>query len=210
MARKAGTRLDPAQIVETALDLLDEVGLDGLSTRLIAERMGVKQPALYWHFTNRQALLDAMNNGLMQRRVEREPHEGEAWDAFLLRNTRSFRAALLSRRDGARVHAGTHADPGDIAVVERQLAVLVDAGFSAGTALDVLVACSRYTVGCVLEEQAEAQRVDDGALVEAAAPFPLTAEAVRHYHAHGHDNAFEDGMQLLLDGARARLARLRS
>jgi TetR/AcrR family tetracycline transcriptional repressor len=205
VARKAGTRLDPAQIVETALDLLDEVGLDGLSTRLIAERMGVKQPALYWHFTNRQALLDAMNNGLMQRRVEREPREGEAWDAFLLRNTRSFRAALLSRRDGARVHAGTQADPEEVELVEQQLAVLVAAGFSAGSALDVLVATSRYTVGCVLEEQAENQRSEDPGLREAAASFPLTSAAIAHYDEQGHENAFEDGLSMLVEGARAKL-----
>lgn len=210
MARKAGTRLDPDQIVDTALDLLDEVGLDALSTRALAERMGVKQPALYWYFKSRQALLDAMNQRLMQLREAREPQEGEAWDAFLIRANRSFRAALVSRRDGARIHAGTHADPGDIALVEKQLAVFVAAGFTAGEALDVLVATSRYTVGCVLEEQAESQREQDGALADAAAPFPMASAAVAHYFAHGPANAYDDGMQMLVDGARARLARKRA
>ncbi|HEY8310696.1 MAG TPA: TetR family transcriptional regulator, partial [Gemmatimonadaceae bacterium] len=36
-------------IVRSALDLLNEVGLDAFTTRRLAERLGVKQPAIYWH-----------------------------------------------------------------------------------------------------------------------------------------------------------------
>jgi TetR/AcrR family tetracycline transcriptional repressor len=42
------------------LDVLDEVGIDGLTVRLLAGRLGVKSPALYWHLRNKQELLDAM------------------------------------------------------------------------------------------------------------------------------------------------------
>ena len=52
-------KLDRDVILQAALSLLDEVGMDKLSTRLLAERLGVQQPALYWHFKNKRALLDA-------------------------------------------------------------------------------------------------------------------------------------------------------
>jgi len=45
-------------VVNTALKLLDEVGLDGLTLRKLAAELGVQAPALYWHFKNKQALLD--------------------------------------------------------------------------------------------------------------------------------------------------------
>jgi len=65
-------KLDREVILETALGLLDEVGMDKLSTRLLAERLGVQQPALYWHFRNKRALLDAMNSELLRRAHKRQ------------------------------------------------------------------------------------------------------------------------------------------
>ena len=52
------TKLQPNTVIRAALDLLNEVGVDGLTTRKLAERLGVQQPALYWHFRNKRALLD--------------------------------------------------------------------------------------------------------------------------------------------------------
>ncbi|MBU1305574.1 MAG: TetR family transcriptional regulator, partial [Alphaproteobacteria bacterium] len=51
--------IDRDRIIDEALLLLNEVGIDKLSTRKLAERLGVAQPALYWHFKNKSALLDA-------------------------------------------------------------------------------------------------------------------------------------------------------
>ena len=39
--------------VEVALELVDEVGLDGLTLRKLADRLDVKAPALYWHSRRR-------------------------------------------------------------------------------------------------------------------------------------------------------------
>ena len=53
-------KVDRAQIVDEALKLLNEVGIDALSTRLLADRLNVRQPALYWHFKSKRALIEAM------------------------------------------------------------------------------------------------------------------------------------------------------
>ena len=55
------TKLSRETVIRAALDLLNEVGVDGLSTRRLAERLGVQQPALYWHFKNKRELLDALS-----------------------------------------------------------------------------------------------------------------------------------------------------
>ena len=52
--------LTKAAIVQAALDLLDEAGMDGLTVRALASRLGVQAPALYWHVRSKQALLDEM------------------------------------------------------------------------------------------------------------------------------------------------------
>ena len=52
--------LDREHVVRVALRLLDEAGLDGLTLRRLAAELDVKAPALYWHFANKQDLLDHM------------------------------------------------------------------------------------------------------------------------------------------------------
>ena len=59
--------MDRGRIVDEALLLLNEVGIDKLTTRRLAERLGVQQPALYWHFANKSALLDAVNSAMLAR-----------------------------------------------------------------------------------------------------------------------------------------------
>lgn len=201
-------KLDSKVILEAALALLDEVGMDKLSTRLLAERLGVQQPALYWHFKNKRALLDAMNGEILRRAHERRlPLPGESWETFLRENARSFRRALLARRDGARLHAGSEPDPGDLEMVEAQLAAVVGRGVPATQAMALMIALGRYTVGCVLEEQAAppdaAERQQ--ALDAAAASRPLLAEAFASYRDAGPDAMFDIGVDLMLEGAKARL-----
>ncbi|WP_143673537.1 TetR family transcriptional regulator, partial [Streptomyces griseiscabiei] len=50
MVPRKSPKLDKAQVAEAALRLLNEVGLEGLSLRLIAKELDVQAPALYWHF----------------------------------------------------------------------------------------------------------------------------------------------------------------
>ncbi|KPU91106.1 transcriptional regulator [Variovorax paradoxus] len=202
-------KLDREAILEAALSLLDEVGMDKLSTRLLAERLGVQQPALYWHFKNKRALLDAMNGEILRRSHHRKlPLPDETWEGFLRENARSFRRALLARRDGARLHAGSEPDPGDLDMVEAQLAAVVRLGVPPAQAMTLLIALGRYTVGCVLEQQATPAdaAMQQQTLDAAAASRPLLAEAFSTYRAAGPDALFEIGVDLMLEGAKVRLA----
>ncbi|MGV1758875.1 tetracycline resistance transcriptional repressor TetR [Rhizobium sp. A22-96] len=199
-------KIDRDQIVDTALTVLNEVGVDGLSTRLIAQRLGVQQPALYWHFKGKQALLAAMNLEMLKRHHKRRtPLASETWQDFLRANARSFRSALLAWRDGARVHAGTEAESTDLDPIEAQLECLVAAGFTPGQALELQIAIGRYVVGCVLEEQANtADPPGEAALDAAAQTRPNLAKAIAHYRASGHEALFEAGLDLLIRGAESK------
>lgn len=48
------------QIVEVALELLEEDGPDGVSMRIVAGRLGVRAPSLYKHLPDKQAMQNAM------------------------------------------------------------------------------------------------------------------------------------------------------
>ncbi len=97
------TKLQPNTVIRAALDLLNEVGVDGLTTRKLAERLGVQQPALYWHFRNKRALLHALAEAMLaENHTHSVPRADDDWRSFLIGNARSFRRALLAYRDGAR------------------------------------------------------------------------------------------------------------
>lgn len=194
-------KIDRERIVDEALKLLNEVGLDALSTRALAERLDIKQPALYWHFRSKRALIEAMNKEILRRgHPHTWPVDPANWRQFVTEDARSFRRALLAFRDGGRVHAGTEADPKELADIERHIAVLAGAGMRVEQAMELLVAIGRYTVGCVIEEQSEPPPEQE-ALDRAAEGFPLTRAAIRHYRTMGAEGFFERGLEMMIRGA---------
>jgi TetR/AcrR family tetracycline transcriptional repressor len=204
-------KLQRDAVIRTALDLLDEVGIDGLSTRRLAERLGVQSPALYWHFRNKRALLDAMAAAMMEEAGMRQPVEpGADWREWVAEDARRFRRALLSRRDGARLHAGTRPEPAEFAAVESETALLRAQGLSPADALRAEIAIGRYVVGWVLEEQADAadaaEREGERMAAADLAAYPTLAEGMAAVRDADPDAAFDYGLDLLLDGIAARLA----
>lgn len=57
--------LTPQTIVDAALALAEENGLPAVSIRRLASRLGVTPMAIYWHFPNKDALLDAMASRIL-------------------------------------------------------------------------------------------------------------------------------------------------
>ncbi|MDO7499044.1 TetR family transcriptional regulator, partial [Escherichia coli] len=49
----APQRLTREIVLRTALDMLNEEGIDSITTRKLAQRLGIKSPTLYWHFKNK-------------------------------------------------------------------------------------------------------------------------------------------------------------
>lgn len=206
------------KILDAALTLLDEVGLDAMTTRRLAERLGVQQPALYWHFRSKSLLLDALNEEMLRRfHTHRVPQAGEPWDAFMLANARSFRRAMLSVRDGARINAGTRPSTSQFADAEKQLQLYVDAGFSADEAFAISIAVARYVVGFVLEEQDERERDMSepdwsGNPLDEVKPFPLLTVALQALLDGGTINTeavFETGLEFMRTGIAESLRKRR-
>jgi TetR/AcrR family tetracycline transcriptional repressor len=198
-------RIDRASIVSAAIDVLDEGGLDQLSLRTIAARVGVREPALYHHVGSKAALLSAVVDEVLARNhTERTPNPGEAWDAFLTRNARSLRRAMLSVRDGARLisSAGGRVPNPQNAIA--QIEVLERAGFALRDAIEALIAVSRYAIGSAVEEQAgrAVERGDDDL---PGSDDPRFARIVREVGRLDADREFEVGLSALLRGFRGAL-----
>ncbi|MFE6287000.1 TetR/AcrR family transcriptional regulator [Streptomyces sp. NPDC057877] len=205
-------RLDQARTVQTALDLLNESGLDALTMRRLADAMGVQAGALYRYFATKQDLLTAMAERMVGGVADAAGPEGDGdWSERVARLARALRAALLAHRDGARVFAGTHATgPNTLGFADSLMGVLRAAGFGGAEAARALYAVANFTVGHTLEEQAALRPGDGGptgaeALREAVAEgaYPHLAAALPVLSGTDFTAHFEFGLRLLLDGLRA-------
>lgn len=193
-------RLSRQTIVDAALELLDRVGLDALSTRRLADALDVRSPALYWHFKNKRELLNAMAEQMFeQAQMPPLPSPSDDPAEWLAQRQRAFRSALLTHRDGARVHAGSLPDPAQLPALVAQVDALTAAGMDTVAALRTILALGRYTVGWVLEEQATGERADADAFAELA-EHP-TLRGARTMFAHPDPDAdFEFGLTALITG----------
>lgn len=59
-AQSPRTQLDPTRWIEAAIDVLARDGIAGLRVEVLAKRCGVTKGSFYWHFKDRQSLLDAV------------------------------------------------------------------------------------------------------------------------------------------------------
>jgi len=207
--------IEREKILDAAFSLLDEAGLDRFTTRRLAERLGVQQPALYWHFAGKAALLDALNHEMLLRfHGRRVPRPDERWDECTLAYARGFPRATRRVGSGPLGNTGPRPTVADVAVYERLVELYVAAGFAAREALAIALSVTRYVVGYVLEEQNERERAETepdavGDPLQEVAAFPLLAEAMRPLM-RGTDidteAVFERGLAYLLTGIRLTLA----
>ncbi|WP_406374208.1 TetR/AcrR family transcriptional regulator C-terminal domain-containing protein [Streptomyces sp. NBC_00647] len=204
-------KLDKKQVVETALRLLNETGLDGLTLRAIAKELNVQAPALYWHFKNKQELLDEMATEMYRRMVEDAgAAPGTGWRERLVAANRGLRAALLSYRDGAKVFSGSRFTGTLHAVeMERTLRLFTESGFTLTQAVRATSTTYVYTIGFVTEEQGvqplPGERREGYDLDERArrmADFPLSAAAGAEIF-EDYERHFEEGLHLVVAGIEA-------
>lgn len=121
--------LDQERIARAAVELLDEEGLAGLTTRRLAHRLGVRSPTLYWHVRDKAALLDLVAEAICADAFDID--DTLPWTDQLTQGLRQFRQMLLAHRDAAtllrmRPPTGQHR----LAHIETTLRILLEAGFS--------------------------------------------------------------------------------
>ena len=208
--------LTPGAIVELALSLADSEGLGAVTIRRLAEDLGVTPMALYWHFRNKDALLDAMMNRVYSQ-VDPAVDEAATWQE-------QFRALMDSLAGVLRAHPAaaplfatrTNASEGSLRLTEVALDVLRRGGFSPTEATQVsrhalstvtnLVAGEPgFAAGELVETRRKARLFLEALppdryprLVEAAAPLSACEDPDAHY---------DFGLDLLLAGIGEMAAR---
>jgi AcrR family transcriptional regulator len=127
--------MNRATLAETALELIQEDGLDGLTMRTLADRSGVKAASLYWHVRDRDELLEIVADALLARVPQAD--RGREWRQAALTLCTATAAQIAGQRDGDRI---LHEVPGAIrrSAVHGRLAKAITAGgVDPATAADV-------------------------------------------------------------------------
>lgn len=224
------SRIDRKQVVDTALRLLNEVGLDGLTLRRIAKELNVQAPALYWHFKNKQELLDEMATEMFRRMIAPMLGEGagargrgETWREALLTSCRAMRRELLGYRDGGKVFSGTRmTDESYARPLDTMLRGFTAAGFSMSQGARAWWTAYHYTIGVVIEEQSvypepgepEARRLEDrdpaydmeSRMQKIGGSYPLAAKAGEEMFGD-MERGFEEGLRIIIAGIEATVGR---
>jgi TetR/AcrR family tetracycline transcriptional repressor len=211
----AGASVKQELIVSTALTLLDEVGLEGLTMRRLADALNIQAPSLYWHFPNKQALLDGMADAIFGAVALPLNLKRKAWDYRLKAVARAIRRAFLIHRDGARVFAGTYVPTDNVLrVAEAMMALMREGGASPKLASDGAFTLVYFVLGFTMEEQGldpqaggpsdlEARQAKFASL--AAAKYPNIHAALNRMFNVDPDDRFEEGLDLLTRGLRSRI-----
>ena len=193
--------LNRETIARAGLALLDQKGSDGLTMRALAASLGVQAPALYWHVKNRRDAHEAFDQ------------TSAPWDVFLANGARAMRQAMLRYHQGARILAGTFVTNGG-EVLEPLLDTMTAAGFTVREAARLSPVIYHYTIAFTIEQQAR-----DGSEYPGPNPYteenllakidlhkyPTITEAFAELYDPDFDADFEDGLQVIIDGLRARL-----
>lgn len=204
------TPLTRERIVENAIDLIEREGEEALTMRRLGATLGVKAMSLYHHVANRDELVDAIAAKTFESM--RDLDLDTDWREALARFATALRQLAVEQPRTFRL-VGLLPHEAPLAVSERLLEILVDAGFRPEDALALYRAASSYARGYGLGEA-------NGFMVDATTPaaravlkslprdqFPLLRDKAREFGKLDTDSAFIAGLGALLDGFAASVLR---
>ncbi|MGD9694686.1 MAG: TetR/AcrR family transcriptional regulator C-terminal domain-containing protein [Thermoleophilia bacterium] len=203
-SRRDRPRLTRDLILDTALAAIDEGGIAACTMRRVAKRLGVEAMSLYWHVDGKDALLDGVIARLMEQTLLPRPERELSWREGFEDFARRFRAMSLAHPQAVPLLAqrawSAYQAAGRIA--SDGLTALEAAGFDRMSAVRATRVVSRYVVGFALGEAGSPPVPRPGGEAEPALQALLDDLAV-----DDQTVLFEFGLETLLDGLEARLAR---
>lgn len=222
--RPAPSPLSRERIVRAAIALADSEGLAAVSLRKVAAKLNAGPMRLYGYTETKEGLLELMVDAVYGEMAAAGPLRG-AWRDVL--HAMAHRTRQAAKKHpwfidllGGRQHLGPHA----LAHSEATLAAL--SGLPGFEDIDVVLQAIRtvhaYVVGAIQSEasemRAEAESgMDERAWQDASWPYlqrmlatgqyPTIAKVVAEARHPPADVRFERGLECVLDGIAARLAR---
>jgi AcrR family transcriptional regulator len=201
--------LNRARVLDAAIAVADERGLDALSMRRLGEALGVEAMSLYNHVANKGDLLDGMIDVVFSE-IDM-PTGATDWRAAMHRRAVSAREVLARHRWAiGLMESRTSPGPATLRHHDTVLGCLRTGGFSVELAAHAFAVLDSYIYGFALQEASlpfsageETAELAQEILAHAPpAEYPhLTELTLEHVLRPGYDfgNEFEFGLDLILD-----------
>ena len=216
-ARRTGTRtgarpaLDREGIVAAALAIVDAEGAPALSLRRLADDLGVTPMSLYWHVADKAELLELVGDAILAE--VQVPARVGPWTGQLRDVHRAMFAVLLRHRNAADIVAGrARFGPAGLALFERILEILLDAGLDDVAAFDAYTAIYQFFLGFVTSSNRDPAFVAGQRegwaymLTLREDQFPAIRRVTPVIGHRPPDEVLELGLDILIAGVVARLA----
>jgi AcrR family transcriptional regulator len=198
------------RVLRSAIQLADQGGIEALSMRKLGQALGVEAMALYYHFANKERVLDGIVD-LVFGEIDL-PQVGADWKTAMRRRAISVRDALLRHRWAiGLMESRTNPGPANLRHHDAVIGCLRAAGFDMAMAAHAYSLLDAYIYGFALTKMnLPFDTGDDVAEMAESmlAPFPLgeypnLADFItEHAMKPGYDfgDEFEYGLDVILDG----------
>ena len=201
--------LSSARVLQAAVALADEAGLEAFSMRALAQQLEVVPMALYKHVANKEELLDGMVD-IVFGEIEL-PSGGIDWRSAMRRRAISTREALKRHSWAIGMMESRHPGPANLRNHNAVMGCLRKAGFSFTMAIHAYSLQDAYIYGFALQERDTGFETPDSAgeaaqrragTIGALENYPYLVEIATKLSESGYDNAVEFGwgLDLILDG----------
>jgi len=122
-------RLSKAAVVGRAIALADAEGLDALTIRRLAQELGVTPMALYWHFRNKDELLNGLSDQFWSE-IDTDVDDAASWPDQLRALLDSLVQVLREHPSASQLLvSGEKQSPAALEAIEVTLEVLSRGGF---------------------------------------------------------------------------------
>jgi AcrR family transcriptional regulator len=202
--------LSQERVLRTALGLADQGGLESLSMRKLGQALGVEAMAVYYHFANKERVLDGIVD-LVFGEIDL-PAIGADWKTAMRQRAISVRDALARHRWAiGLMESRTNPGPSNLRHHDAVIGCLRAAGFDMARAATAYSLLDSYIYGFALTKM-NLPFEDTSDIVEMSetmlAPFApgeyqnLADFITEHAMKPGYDYAdeFEVGLDVILDG----------
>jgi AcrR family transcriptional regulator len=202
------------RIIRAALGIMDREGLDAVTMRRIGRDLGVEAMSLYNHVRDKEDILDGICEEVL---AEFRIPQVDSWVEAARRGAREYRRLLLAHPNVITLMSerkGPLTNPDSLRAYEFALDLFRSLGLSEADSVKAFHAFGGYILGYVMmelgpmvggpDDEAHLLAHQDMARVLESADLPRLREALPYIIDCDVEEQFEFGLDLLIDGLRAR------
>ncbi|MDQ6435515.1 TetR/AcrR family transcriptional regulator C-terminal domain-containing protein [Mesorhizobium sp. LHD-90] len=200
--------LSRERIVAAAVELLDSEGIEGLTMRRLAERLGSGVMSLYWHVDNKEDVFDLALDSALEYRGPPQVAESRDWRNEVVHMLEDWRANMLRHPWSASLLERPAFGPNVLGRLELLSRTLSRAGVPDADLNVSIWSLYNYVMGATIARASLDLSDDDRAvgqqrLTRLRDLYP-TLERTRLLLDNDWDGVFRKGLDFLLDGLAPR------